>query len=77
VLVHALMEIDPRFPTVTKQHRQGLLEIKETLEAQAPEGAAPDPFERAQRDRHAEGDQRSGDQAEPVADAEATARRGR
>ncbi len=53
VLAHALMQIDPRFPTVTKQHRQALLEVKETLEAQAPAGAAPDPFERAQRDGQA------------------------
>ena len=54
VLADALMQIDPRFPTVTKQHRQALLEVKETLEAQAPAGAAPDPFERAQRDEQAE-----------------------
>ncbi len=45
VLVHALMEIDPRFPTVTKQQREALIEVKEALEEQAPKGAAPDPFE--------------------------------
>jgi PPK2 family polyphosphate:nucleotide phosphotransferase len=44
VLVHALMEIDPCFPTVTEEHRQALLEVKKTLAAQAPEGAVPDPF---------------------------------
>ncbi len=49
VLVHALMEIDPRFPKVTKQQRQTLLEIKRSLEAQAPEGAHADPFEHEQR----------------------------
>jgi PPK2 family polyphosphate:nucleotide phosphotransferase len=48
VLVHALMDIDPRFPTVTKQQRQTLLEVKQELEAQAPKGAAPDPFEAEQ-----------------------------
>jgi PPK2 family polyphosphate:nucleotide phosphotransferase len=45
VLVHTLMEIDPRFPTVSKRQRQVLLEAKEALVAQAPTGAAPDPFE--------------------------------
>ena len=45
VLVNTLMEIDPQFPVVTKERRQSLLEIKETLEAQAPKGAAPDPFQ--------------------------------
>jgi PPK2 family polyphosphate:nucleotide phosphotransferase len=45
VLVNTLMEIDPHFPVVTPERRQSLLEIKETLEAQAPEGAAPDPFQ--------------------------------
>jgi PPK2 family polyphosphate:nucleotide phosphotransferase len=40
VLVDALMEIDPRFPTVSKAQRQTLLEIRETLEQQAPPGAA-------------------------------------
>jgi hypothetical protein len=45
VLVNTLMEIDPWFPRVSKQRREELLEIKHGLEAQAPEGAAPDPFE--------------------------------
>ncbi len=45
VLVHTLMEIDPRFPSVGEPQRQALAEVKQALEAQAPEGAAPDPFE--------------------------------
>jgi PPK2 family polyphosphate:nucleotide phosphotransferase len=45
VLVHTLMEIDPRFPPVTDERREELHQIKEELEAQAPKGAAPDPFE--------------------------------
>ena len=45
VLVHALMEIDPRFPKVTAEQRDGLQTAKEHLEAEAPEGAAADPFE--------------------------------
>jgi PPK2 family polyphosphate:nucleotide phosphotransferase len=35
VLVHTLMEIDPRYPAVSKPQRQALLEAKEALEAQA------------------------------------------
>jgi PPK2 family polyphosphate:nucleotide phosphotransferase len=49
VLVNALMEIDPRFPTVSSEQRETLLEAKQDLEAQAPKGAAPDPFEHEQR----------------------------
>jgi PPK2 family polyphosphate:nucleotide phosphotransferase len=48
VIGHALMEIDPRFPTVTKRQHRALLDVKASLEAQAPKGAAPDPFEQAQ-----------------------------
>ena len=48
VIAHTLMEIDPRYPAVSKQQRQALLEIKYALEAQAPKGAAPDPFEQEQ-----------------------------
>ncbi len=45
VIAHTLMEIDPRFPTVGTRQRKALLRIKHELEAQAPKGAAPDPFE--------------------------------
>ena len=45
VLVDALMDIDPRFPAVTDEQRRVLVEAKEALEAQAPKGAAADPFE--------------------------------
>jgi PPK2 family polyphosphate:nucleotide phosphotransferase len=47
VLVTQLMELDPRYPTVSKQQRDALQEIKRALEAQAPKGALPDPFEAA------------------------------
>lgn len=50
-IVHALTEIDPRFPEVDDEQRAQLLEIKQQLEAQAPRGAAPDPFEREQREK--------------------------
>jgi len=45
VIVHALMEIDPQFPEVSKEQRKALLSAKKALEAEAPRGAAPDPFE--------------------------------
>jgi PPK2 family polyphosphate:nucleotide phosphotransferase len=50
VLVHALMEIDPQFPAVGKRRREALAEVRDELIAEAPKGAAPDPFAQAQRD---------------------------
>ncbi len=52
VLVQALMEINPRFPSVTEHQRDALREVKQTLQAQAPKGVGPDPFEQAQGDRN-------------------------
>jgi PPK2 family polyphosphate:nucleotide phosphotransferase len=49
VIVNALMEIDPRFPEVDEAQRKELLEVKAELEAEAPKGAAPDPFEEEQK----------------------------
>jgi PPK2 family polyphosphate:nucleotide phosphotransferase len=53
VIVHTLMVLDPRFPIVDKQQRKVLAEAKEKLIAQAPEGAAPDPFIADQNGHHA------------------------
>jgi PPK2 family polyphosphate:nucleotide phosphotransferase len=50
VLVNTLMEIDPRFPPVTKQQREMLLEAKVRLEEQAPKGAPEDHFEQKRQD---------------------------
>jgi PPK2 family polyphosphate:nucleotide phosphotransferase len=44
VIANTLIEIDPRFPTVTADVRKELEATKVELEQQAPEGAAPDPF---------------------------------
>lgn len=44
VLANTLIEIDPRYPKVGKKAREALQEIKRELEAQAPKGAAADPF---------------------------------
>ncbi len=54
VLVHTLMEIDPRYPPVSERQRQALLEVKEALTAQAPDGSAPDPFAQEQQDAKAQ-----------------------
>jgi alpha-beta hydrolase superfamily lysophospholipase len=45
ILAHTLMKIDPKFPVVTPEQQQTLLETKAALEAEAPDGAAADPFE--------------------------------
>jgi hypothetical protein len=39
------MEIDPRYPKVDTAKRKELAETRAMLEAEAPKGAAPDPFE--------------------------------
>jgi polyphosphate kinase 2 PPK2 len=43
VLAHTLLEIDPRYPQVDASRRQDLAETRALLEAEAPQGAAPDP----------------------------------
>jgi PPK2 family polyphosphate:nucleotide phosphotransferase len=50
VLVHALMEIDPRYPSVTAEHRRELLEVRGRLEEQAPKGKPRDAFAQQQGD---------------------------
>jgi PPK2 family polyphosphate:nucleotide phosphotransferase len=50
VLVHALMELDPRYPSVTAEHRRELLEVRGRLEEQAPKGKARDAFAQQRRD---------------------------
>jgi PPK2 family polyphosphate:nucleotide phosphotransferase len=44
VLVHALVELDPQYPTVTPEAHAALLEARTQLEAEAPKGAASDPY---------------------------------
>jgi PPK2 family polyphosphate:nucleotide phosphotransferase len=44
VVADALMAIDPRFPEVTVEARAALRQTKVELEAEAPRGAAADPF---------------------------------
>ncbi len=44
VLVHALVELDPQYPTVSPEARAALLQARTQLEAEAPKGAAADPY---------------------------------
>jgi PPK2 family polyphosphate:nucleotide phosphotransferase len=69
VILQALMEIDPRFPTVDKQQRETLAAAKVALEAQAPEGVAPDPFAQAGQNGAAteKASSNGADGADPVA----------
>ncbi len=43
VLIDTLMRIDPSFPVVDEAKLKALAQTRLELEAQAPEGAAPDP----------------------------------
>ena len=44
VLAHTLIELDPQYPKVTPEQQREEREAKAELLAQAPEGAAADPF---------------------------------
>jgi PPK2 family polyphosphate:nucleotide phosphotransferase len=45
VLAHTLMDIGPRYPVVGADRQKDLAETRALLEAEAPEGAAADPFQ--------------------------------
>ena len=49
VIANALIGIDPQFPKVGEETRQALAEARTELVAEAPPGAAPDPFEAEQQ----------------------------
>ena len=44
VLVQALIELDPQYPSLTDDDRKAIQDARATLVAQAPPGAADDPF---------------------------------
>ncbi len=48
VLVDTLISIDPRYPEVSAEQREQLRQVRGELEAQAPVGAAADPFQAGQ-----------------------------
>jgi PPK2 family polyphosphate:nucleotide phosphotransferase len=74
VLVNTLIDIDPRFPTVTKERGRELLEVREVLEDEAPRGAAADPFEQERSDGRAGGKRRLRAQQAPPQAASAAER---
>jgi len=45
IIANALIKIDPRYPKVTPEAFEALLDTKVQLEAEAPDGAKADPFE--------------------------------
>ena len=45
VIANALIEVDPQYPTLDDDALRDLQATKFELEAEAPDGAAPDPFE--------------------------------
>ena len=47
VIANALIDIDPQYPTVGDDELRDLEAAKAQLESEAPDGAAPDPFEHA------------------------------
>lgn len=54
VIAHTLIEIDPQYPTVSDEKRQELHAVRKDLEAEAPKGAAADPYQAAVEERAAE-----------------------
>ena len=50
VIANALIEVDPQYPTLDDDARRNLQTMKAQLESEAPEGAAPDPFEAQEKE---------------------------
>lgn len=46
VIAQALIDIDPQYPTLGDDALRDLQLAKTQLESEAPEGVAPDPFEK-------------------------------
>jgi len=67
VVVHELMDIDPRYPTVSAAARRDLAKVKDVLVAQAPRGVAADPFaEKLSRGRRKAKKRGDADETGPV-----------
>jgi hypothetical protein len=73
VLANALIEIDPHYPVVGSDSLRDLAEAGRELVAEAPEGAAPDPYA-AKHDGHGHGHRGHGHAQRRTAGATATAR---
>ena len=48
VIAHTLIDIDPKYPLVDPEAKRTLRQDRTQLEAEAPAGAAPDPFKQEQ-----------------------------
>jgi hypothetical protein len=48
VIVQALVELDPQYPTLSDEDRRALGEARAALLAEAPPGAPADPFQASQ-----------------------------
>jgi len=67
VLANSLIEIDPQYPKVSPAARKDLAKVREVLVAQAPKGAAADPFEqKLARERRKAKRRKDAGEAEPV-----------
>ena len=75
VLVHTLIDIDPQYPEVSAERREQLRGVKNELEAQAPGGAAADPFaaKQAKDKAKAEAKDKAKDKDKDKAEAKAKA----
>ena len=60
VIANALIKIDPKFPKVTPEAHDALMETKGLLEAEAPDGAEADPFEAEELAKAAKTDRKDG-----------------
>jgi PPK2 family polyphosphate:nucleotide phosphotransferase len=60
VIANALIKIDPKFPKVTPEAHDALMETKGLLEAEAPDGAEADPFAAEQAAKAEKADGRGG-----------------
>jgi len=60
VIANALIKIDPKFPKVSPEAHDALMETKGLLEAEAPDGAEADPFEAEQEAKAAKADGKGG-----------------
>jgi PPK2 family polyphosphate:nucleotide phosphotransferase len=77
ILVHTLMDIDPRYPEVSRERKQELLLIRSELEAQAPKGAAVDPFAAEQAAKEAKAAKDAAKEAAKRAKADEKAKAGK
>jgi PPK2 family polyphosphate:nucleotide phosphotransferase len=59
VIANSLINLDPQYPAVSRDDKRALAAAKKVLEAEAPEGAAADPFAAKQSKPH-EGKPRNG-----------------